>query len=63
MFELPHFYEHFLRACQEYDPAYDGSIIAMSALRGKLDFIGPLAIVANELFFSGRIVEEAARSQ
>lgn len=63
MFELPHFHEHFLRACQEYDPAYNGSIIAMSALRDRLDFIGPLAVVVNELFFSGRIVEDALRSQ
>ncbi|MGN0974806.1 MAG: ROK family protein [Gemmiger sp.] len=63
MFELPHFQEHFLRACRKYDPAYDSSIITMSSLRDKLDYIGPLAVVANEMFFSGRMVEAALRSQ
>lgn len=63
MFELPEFQQRFLCQCQNYDPAYNGSMITMSSLRDKLDYIGPMAVVANELFFSGRAAESALRSQ
>lgn len=51
MFALPHFLEHFRAACKRYDPHYDENYVVMSALAGKIDYIGPLAIVASELFY------------
>lgn len=38
-------------------------MITMSSLRDKLDYIGPMAVVANELFFSGRAAVSALRSR
>lgn len=63
MFELPEFQQRFLRQCSQYDPAYNSSMITMSSLRDKLDYIGPMAVVANELFFSGRAAVSALRSR
>lgn len=51
MFALPHFLEHFRAACKRYDPHYDENYVVMSELAGKIDYIGPLAIVASELFY------------
>lgn len=56
MFALPHFLEHFLAACRRYDPAYDESYIRMSALNEKIEFIGPLAVVVEELFYHERTI-------
>ena len=50
MFKLPHFREKFLAACKRYDPAYDENYIRVSELAEKLEYIGPLAVVTNELF-------------
>lgn len=63
MFEQSRLQERFLRACRNYEPAYNENLITMSSLRDKLDFIGPLAIAANDMFFSGRIIESALRGQ
>ena len=53
MFKLPHFREKFLAACSQYDPAYDEDYICVSELDEKLEYIGPLAVVVNELFYQG----------
>ena len=53
MFKLPHFREKFLAACKRYDPAYDEDYIRVSELDEKLEYIGPLAVVTNELFYQG----------
>ncbi|MCD7837766.1 MAG: ROK family transcriptional regulator [Clostridiales bacterium] len=58
MFELPTMRERFLNACQRYSADYQEGDIARSQLSDKLDYIGPLAIVVDELFLSGRAVNE-----
>lgn len=58
MFDLPHIQDDFLRCCARYDPAYDGSYIQKSSLSGKLGYIGPLAVVMNELFLMYSTKEE-----
>ena len=50
MFDLPHIQDRFLQCCTQYDPAYNGSYIQRSSLSDKLEYIGPLAVVMNELF-------------
>ena len=52
VFQLPEVKEHFLEYCKQYDPAYDESYIQMSPLGDQIDYIGPLAVVVNKLFFS-----------
>lgn len=52
VFQFPNVKDRFLRHCMEYDPSYNESYLTMSTLSGKIDFIGPLAVVVNELFFS-----------
>ncbi len=51
-FQLPGLKERFLQHCMEYDPNYDTSYLTMSTLSDKIDYIGPLAVVVNELFLS-----------
>lgn len=51
MFKLPHFKEKFIAACKRYDPAYDENYLRVSELDAKIEYIGPLAVVANELFY------------
>lgn len=50
MFDLPHIQDTFLQCCTHYDPAYNGTYIQKSSLSDKLEYIGPLAAVMNELF-------------
>ena len=52
VFRLPNVKERFLRRCKAYDPSYNEEYLTMSTLSGKIDFVGPLAVVANEMFFS-----------
>ena len=52
VFHLPGIKERFLRHCAEVDPNYNSDYITMSTLSDKIDFIGPLAVVVNELFLS-----------
>ncbi|MCD8354912.1 MAG: ROK family transcriptional regulator [Clostridiales bacterium] len=63
MFELPTMRERFLAACQRYSADYQEGDFARSRLSDKLDYIGPLAIVVNELFLSGRAVSELGSPQ
>lgn len=53
MFKLPHFREKFLAACKRYDPAYDEDYVRISELDQRIAYIGPLAVVTNELFYQG----------
>lgn len=58
MFDLPPIQDSFLRCCTRYDPAYNGTYIQKSSLSGKLEYIGPLAVVMNELFLMYGAKEE-----
>lgn len=50
LFELPHFQERFLAFCRHFDPAYDEEYILKSGLSDRISYVGPLAVVVNELF-------------
>ncbi len=50
MFELPHFAHMFQEVCQYYDPTYQDDYIVKSELNDRIGYIGPLAVVVNELF-------------
>lgn len=52
MFRLPGVKDHFMKYCKQYDPDYDESYIRISSLSDQIDYIGPLAVVVNRLFFS-----------
>jgi len=52
VFQLPGIKERFLQRCAEYDANYNTDYFTMSTLSDKIDFIGPLAVVVNELFLS-----------
>lgn len=50
-FDDAHVVERFLHYSMNYDPSYDSNLIKKSKLDYKINYIGPTAIVANELFF------------
>jgi len=52
VFQLPGVKERFLQRYAEYDPNYNPEYLTMSTLSDKIDYIGPLAVVVNELFLS-----------
>ncbi len=52
MFQIPALRECFLRAVQEYTPSPSFDPPVMSELSDKISYIGPLAVVVNELFLS-----------
>ena len=54
LFEQSALMERFLADCKALDPRYDESYIIRSELWDKIDFIGPLALVVNQLFLSGQ---------
>ena len=54
LFEQSALMERFLADCKALDPRYDESYITRSELWDKIDFIGPLALVVNQLFLSGQ---------
>lgn len=54
LFELPSVRERFIGFCKEYDPKYDETLIFRSRLSDKIDYIGPLAVIMDEYFLSGR---------
>lgn len=58
LFEIPRFQEHFLNACKSYDASYDENYILKSELSDKIEYIGPLAVVVNELFLMTGSVED-----
>lgn len=51
MFKLPHLLDHFIAACERYDPYYNEQYIILSELSEKIAYIGPLAVVVSELFY------------
>lgn len=61
VFTVPQVRERFLKFCREYDPAYDEDYIILSELNERIDYIGPLAIVVNQLFFAtgGGVLEQS----
>ena len=52
MFDLPHIRERFLECCAQYDPTYQKTYIQRSCLSEKISYIGPLAVIMNELFLT-----------
>ncbi len=52
VFSVPQVWERFLRFCKEYDRSYDESYITMSELSEQIEYIGPLAIIVNQLFLA-----------
>jgi predicted NBD/HSP70 family sugar kinase len=52
VFQLPGMQERFQAHCAQFDPNYNSNYITLSTLSDKTDFIGPLAVVVTELFFS-----------
>ncbi|MDD6073337.1 MAG: ROK family protein [Clostridium sp.] len=50
MFEYPRLEERFRYYCSHYEPAYNDSYILKSDLSDRIEYIGPLAVVMNELF-------------
>lgn len=58
MFEMDTIWKRFLDFCTYYDPYYDGKYIKKSKLSDRIGYIGPVAVVANELFFGTGIVED-----
>ena len=53
IFGMPQVLQRFRAACRRYDTAYDDKYVAVSEISEKIDYIGPLAMVANELFYKG----------
>lgn len=51
MFEMGDIQTRFLKCCKEYHSLYDETYILKSKLSDKIQYIGPLAVVVNELFF------------
>jgi len=58
MFDLPYFHEKFTKFCRHYDGMYDENYVVKSSLGDKYDYIGPVAVVVNELFLMAGSVEE-----
>lgn len=52
MFELPGVMERFIQYCGYYDPVYGDGHIIKSGLGDRISYIGPLAVVVNEMFFN-----------
>lgn len=50
MFDLPGVQERFLRFCKGYDALYHENYILKSDISDRIVYIGPLAVVVNELF-------------
>ena len=52
LFDQPALRDRFLAYCKGVDERYGPGYIIPSDLRDRIDFIGPLAVVVNELFLS-----------
>lgn len=50
MFEMDNIQKRFLNFCTYYDSQYDGDYILRSELSDRTHYIGPMAVVVNELF-------------
>lgn len=58
MFEIPEIEERFIQFCSHFDPSYRSGYIMKSDLSDRIDYIGPLAVVVNELFLMTGSAEE-----
>lgn len=58
MFEIPEIEERFIQFCSHFDPSYRNGYIMKSDLSGRIDYIGPLAVVVNEMFLMTGSAEE-----
>lgn len=58
MFEMETVWERFLDFCTYYDSYYNGKYIKKSTLSDRIGYIGPVAVVVNELFFGTGIVQD-----
>lgn len=54
LFDQPALRDRFLAYCKGVDERYGEDYIILSDLRDKIDFIGPLAMVVNELYLSSQ---------
>ena len=52
VFQFPGLKERFLQHYEQYDFNYNPDYLTMSILSDRIDYIGPLAVVVNELFLS-----------
>ena len=50
LFGYPGLEERFRYYCRHYEPAYNDNYILKSDLSDRIEYIGPLAVVMNELF-------------
>ncbi len=53
LFDEPQLCSRFLECCLSIDSRYGEDYIVRSELQDRIDFIGPLAVVVNQLFLSG----------
>lgn len=58
MFEIPEIEERFIQFCSHFDPSYRNGYIMKSDLSDRIDYIGPLAVVVNEMFLMTGSAEE-----
>lgn len=58
MFEIPEIEERFIQFFSHFDPSYRNGYIMKSDLSGRIDYIGPLAVVVNEMFLMTGSAEE-----
>lgn len=54
LFDQEKMMEQYMKAAQEMDPRNTDEYMIRSELSDRIDYIGPLAIVVNELFLSGK---------
>lgn len=55
IFEVEGLVERFIKRCREYDAEVADDYILQSTLSDKISYIGSLAMVMNEYFFSGSV--------
>ena len=58
LFEYPLLEERFRYFCSHYDESYNNDYILKSELSDRIEYIGPLAVVMNELFLLAGIQED-----
>ena len=58
MFAYPEIQERFLAFSKQYDPTYNENFVSLSELSDRIDYIGALAIVVDELFLTAGGVKE-----
>lgn len=54
VFDMPRFYDKFMAYCEQHDSSYTEGYIVKSSLADRFEYIGPAAVVVNELFLMGK---------